>query len=84
MDITNFISWFVSQCVSMFSQLFSILDSVTLFGFSLLDFCLSIFILLPLGINLFIAISKNTALTEKRSYKSAERRGDNAQRNKKD
>lgn len=80
MDITYFMTWFISQFITFFTRIFNILDSITMFGFSLLDFCISVFILLPLGINLFIAISKNTALTEKRSYKSTERRKDNAQR----
>lgn len=45
MDISNFIQWFVTQVVEIFSQLFSILDSITFSGTSLLKVITGILII---------------------------------------
>lgn len=59
-DITDFMTWFVSSVVDMFSELFSILDSITFAGTSLLRVMLTILILGSLiGVILTIGQSFN-------------------------
>ena len=59
-DITDFMTWFVSSVVDMFSEFFSILDSITFAGTSLLRVMLSILILGSLiGVILTIGQSFN-------------------------
>lgn len=45
MDITDFMAWFVSQVVSIFTKMFNILDNITFAGTSLLKVMLTISIL---------------------------------------
>lgn len=52
---------FVSMMLSGVSNCFSILDSISFHGVSLLDFSLA-FILIPTGVSIFIAISKTGKL----------------------
>ena len=59
-DITEFMSWFISQVVDMFGELFSILDSITFAGTSLLRVMLTLLILGSLlGVILTIGQSFN-------------------------
>lgn len=59
-DITDFMTWFVSSVVDMFSELFSILDSITFAGTSLLRVMLTLLILGSLiGVILTIGQSFN-------------------------
>lgn len=44
MDITNFMSWFLLQFVSLISWVFSTLDSITFFGTSLLKYSVGILV----------------------------------------
>lgn len=73
MDITSFMTWFVGQVVNIFKWFFNLLDSITMFGFSILDVLIACFILLPIGIQLFIAIVKVPGREFNRSVKSADR-----------
>lgn len=41
-DITNFMNWFLSQVSSMFGTCIGILDRISFWGFSLLDFIIGI------------------------------------------
>ncbi len=72
MDITTFMTWFIGQVVNIFKWFFALLDSITLFGFSILDVLISCFIILPIGIHLFIAIVK-VPVRDDRSVKSSDR-----------
>lgn len=45
LDIGNFMTWFVSQCVSIFGSVYNILDSITFLGTSLLKFSITILII---------------------------------------
>jgi len=57
MDITNFMTWFLEQFYNLVKFVLDTLDSITMFGFSLLDFFLAM-ILIPIGLNLLVAIRK--------------------------
>lgn len=70
MDITNFMTWFVSQVVNIFTWLFNLLDSITMFGFSILDLLIAALILLPIGIQLFLAVIKTSNNSVDRSVRS--------------
>lgn len=48
MDITEFITWFISQVVNIFTWCFNLLDSITFAGTSLLKVIVTIIILVPL------------------------------------
>ena len=43
-DISDFMSWFIGQVVDMFGEIYSILDSITFAGTSLLKVLLTILI----------------------------------------
>lgn len=58
MDITNFMTWFLEQFYKLVKFALDTLDSITMFGFSLLDFFLAM-ILIPIGLNLLVAIRKS-------------------------
>ena len=67
-DITEFMSWFISQVVDIFGELFFILDSITFAGTSLLRVLLTILILGSLlGVILTIGrtVSTNLAKAER-------------------
>ncbi len=72
MDITNFMTWFIQQFLNFISWFFTTLDSISMFGFSMLDFLLAM-ILLPVGVQLFIAIVKVPGRETERALKSSER-----------
>lgn len=58
MDITNTMSWIFTQFFNIFKFFFDTLDSIKMFGFSLLDFALSL-IIIPVGLNLLVAVGKS-------------------------
>lgn len=66
MDITNFITWFVSQVVNIFSKCYSILDSITFAGTSLLRVIITIIILGSL-VGVFLTLSKSVNVIGQRS-----------------
>lgn len=45
MDITNFMQWFIQQVVSMFTQLFGILEDIEFMNTNLLQVCVTIIII---------------------------------------
>lgn len=73
MDITNFMTWFVEQVVSIFSKMFSILDSITFAGTSLLSVIITI-IILGVLIPVILTISQNVSVVGQRSEKVKEKR----------
>lgn len=46
---------------SFFTFCFNTLDSITMYGFSLLDYLLAM-IILPIGVSLFVAIVQNSSV----------------------
>lgn len=66
MDITEFMSWFISQVVTLFTKIFSLLDSVTFSGTSLLKVTLTILILSAL-IPILLTIGKSGIAHSERS-----------------
>lgn len=72
-DISSFISWFISQCINIFRFVFTQLDRLILVGnFSLLDFCITIFILIAIVDVVVASVSTtniNVSIREKKSSK---------------
>lgn len=66
MDITNFMTWFLNQFYNFVKFLLDTLDSIQMFGFSLLDFSIAILII-PVGLNLLVAIGKGA---DNRAYEA--------------
>lgn len=77
MDISNFMSWFVSQVVSIFTWAFNLLDSITFGGTSLLKVLVTIIILVPL-LGVVLTLSQNVSVIGHRSEKVKERKNKNA------
>lgn len=66
MDISNFMSWFVAQCVSIFGAVYSTLDSITFLGTSLLKVSLTILILSAI-VGVFFTLPNPTVVNSERS-----------------
>lgn len=75
MDITNFMTWFVSQCVDIFTWFFNILDSITFAGTSLLRVLVTIVILVPLLGVVLTLVNNNFNVTSSKSEKVSEKDG---------
>ncbi len=58
MDITSTMTWIFSQFLRIIQFFLDTLDSIKMFGFSLLDFALAL-IILPIGLNLLVAVGKS-------------------------
>lgn len=58
MDITNFMTWFINQVVNMFTWIYSTLSSIKFMGTNLLQFSVTLMILIPL-IGVVLTISSN-------------------------
>lgn len=67
-DITNFVTWFVSQVISLFGQIFTILDSITFAGTSVLKVIITIIILSSL-VGVVLTISQGfTVISNKHEH----------------
>lgn len=66
MDISNFMSWFITQVVNIFKWFFNLLDSITFGGTSLLKVLVTIVILVPL-ISVVLTINQNVNVIGNRS-----------------
>ncbi len=66
MDISYFMTWFLSQVVSIFSQTFNIMDNIQFMGTSLLKVLLTIMILVPL-ITVVLTIGQSGSVLAERS-----------------
>ena len=76
-DISSFMSWFVSQCVSIFSWFFSTLDSIRFSGTSLLKVIFTILILSSLLPVLLTLVSNTDRVVSRvERYKSKSRKED--------
>lgn len=66
MDISNFMSWFITQVVNIFKWFYNLLDSITFGGTSLLKVLVTIVILVPL-ISVVLTINQNVNVIGNRS-----------------
>lgn len=66
MDISNFMSWFITQVVNIFKWFYNLLDSITFGGTSLLKVLVTIVILVPL-ISVVLTINQNLNVIGNRS-----------------
>ncbi len=82
MDITYFINWFIEQVFKIFSKCFSILDSITFNGTSLLELSITIFILSAL-IPVILTIGQTVRINGQRSERVIERKERAERRSKK-
>lgn len=72
MDITKFMNWFIDAFLSLFQFVYNTLDSIKFGGISLLQYIITIFVLIPiLGILFTLVTSEKvwTASSEKRQTK---------------
>lgn len=66
MDISNFMSWFITQVVNIFKWFYNLLNSITFGGTSLLKVLVTIVILVPL-ISVVLTINQNVNIIGNRS-----------------
>lgn len=81
MDISNFMSWFITQVVNIFKWFFNLLDSITFGGTSLLKVLVTIVILVPL-ISVVLTINQNVNVIGNRSerFRNKKERVDHAKK----
>lgn len=58
MDITNFMQWFINQVITLFTQIFNLMNSIEFMGTSLLKLILTIVILSTIIPVLFTIIQR--------------------------
>ena len=73
MDITEFMTWWLSQVLQLFTKIFNLLDSIQFMGTSLLKVILTILILSVL-IPVILTISKSTNFVGSKADKIKSRR----------
>lgn len=66
MDISNFMSWFITQVVNIFKWFYNLLNSITFGGTSLLKVLVTIVLLVPL-ISVVLTINQNVNIIGNRS-----------------
>lgn len=66
MDISNFMSWFITHVFNIFKWFYNLLDSITFGGTSLLKVLVTIVILVPL-ISVVLTINQNVNVIGNRS-----------------
>lgn len=66
MDISIFMSWFITQVFNIFKWFYNLLDSITFGGTSLLKVLVTIVILVPL-ISVVLTINQNVNVIGNRS-----------------
>lgn len=81
MDITSFMSWFLDQFINLLKWFFDILDHITFFGISLLDFSIAV-VIIGVIIPVLLTIASNSSVLAEKSDQIKESRL-NKERNKK-
>lgn len=76
MDITEFMTWWLSQVLQLFTKIFNLLDSIQFMGTSLLKVILTILILTVL-IPVILTISKSTNFIGSKAEQIKDRRSNN-------
>ena len=81
MDISNFMSWFITQVFNIFKWFYNLLDSITFGGTSLLKVLVTIVILVPL-ISVVLTINQNVNVIGNRSerFRNKKERVDHAKK----
>lgn len=74
-DISNFITWWFNQVITIIQQAFSIIDNIKFLGTSLLDVIIAI-IIIGIILRIFLSIAKGTGTTI-RNGKERKVRNDN-------
>lgn len=82
MDITYFVSWFLTQVFDIFTKIFKTLDSITFLGTSLLRFSITL-VILGVLIPVILTIGQSTAIVGQRSQRISDRRERAERRSKK-
>lgn len=59
MDITNFMNWFINMFLSLFKFIYDTLDSITFNGISLLQYFITILVLIPILTILFTLVTSD-------------------------
>ena len=72
MDITDFMTWFLSQVVSIFTKVFTIMDNIQFMGTSLLKVCITLVVLVPL-LTVVLTISKSYSVMSQRAERYIEK-----------
>ena len=73
MDITDFMTWWLSQVLQLFTKIFNLLDSIQFMGTSLLKVILTILILSVL-IPVILTLSRSTNFVGSKAEKIKDRR----------
>lgn len=66
MDITGFMSWFISIMLFGVSFIFNTLDNIKFAGVTLLEFCIAL-VLIPIGLSILVAVVKTDYISSKSS-----------------
>lgn len=64
MDISNFMTWFVDQVISIFTWAFNLLDSIQFWGTSLLKLSVTIIIINAMIPIILTLVNKGTSIAE--------------------
>ncbi len=73
MDITNFMNWFLNMFLNVFKFIYDTLDSITFGGISLLQYSITIFVLIPILTILFTLVTSEK-IWDSRSERSRARK----------
>lgn len=74
MDISNFITWFIEQVVSIGKGAINILDSIIIYqGVSMLDFIIAI-VILGMFLTIILAIPQNAMNKAEKSIRESKKR----------
>lgn len=74
-DITYFMNWFIDQVVKIFTFTFNTLDSITFWGFSLLDFIIGISVISAMLTVLFTFAPKTSSMITGKERSKRSRKG---------
>lgn len=56
-DVSSFMDFFINLLITGVTSCFNILDNITFYGITLLDFFLALLII-PVGLSIFLAVSR--------------------------
>lgn len=76
MDITDFITWFINQIINIFTWCFNLLNSITFYNISLLQYIISLLVLGVILEILFTLVSSN-GIKNSREYMRKEKKKNN-------
>lgn len=74
MDITNFITWFINQILNIFTWCFNLLNEITFYNISLLQYIISLLVLGVIIEILFTLVTSNGIGSSREYMKKEERK----------